>query len=351
MKGRTKYFLLTILIVILLTSCKKEDVKDIEDEIIQEEDEQIEEVIVEEKNEKEGEPSPLSGIYAPEEKVSRRPVAVMYDNHPSARWQAGLSKAEVIYEFMVEAPYTRYMALFLINDPESIGPIRSSRPYFVSTLLEYDPVYVRVGGSPEAKRDIKNYKIADIDGLSSSNRVLWKNKKVGKKAPHNTYTSMEAIRKTQLERGYRETGNYEGFKFNEEDVNLIGFAAEKVQINYFKNNTTLYRYNPDEKVYYREKDGKPHVDEWDNVPIVAKNIIIQEAKTRVIDNEGRLSIDIVGEGKGKYITNGKGMDIKWVKKTREGKTYFYDVTGNEIILNPGVTWIQVVDVNPDLIIE
>ncbi len=63
----------------------------------------------------------------------------MFDNHPSARWQSGLSQAEIVYEFLVEAPYTRYMGIYLINEPELIGPIRSSRPYFITTLLEYDP--------------------------------------------------------------------------------------------------------------------------------------------------------------------------------------------------------------------
>ena len=230
-------------------------------------------------------------------------------------------------------------------------PIRSSRPYFVTTLLEYDPVYVRVGGSEAAKNDIINLKIADIDGLSSSNKVLGKNKKVNKKAPHNTYTSLEVIRKTQLERGYKENGEYEGFKFNEEDTDIDGFVAEKILLNYFKDNTTLYTYNPDEKVYYRKKDGAIHIDEFDNSSIIAKNIILQEAKTKVIDSEGRLSIDLVGEGKGKYITNGKGINIRWIKKSRNSKTHFYDESDKEIVLNPGVTWIQVIHTNPDIIIE
>ena len=40
----------------------------------------------------------------------------MFDNHPKARWQSGISQAEIVYEFMVEAPYTRYMGIFLAND-------------------------------------------------------------------------------------------------------------------------------------------------------------------------------------------------------------------------------------------
>ena len=105
------------------------------------------------------------------------------------------------------------------------------------------------------------------------------------------------------------------------------------------------------KLYTRSKDGELHIDEIEQTQIVAKNIIIQEAKTRVIDNAGRLEIDLVGEGKGKYITNGKFIDIKWRKNSREAKTLYYDIEDKEITFNPGVTWIQVVNIDPDITIE
>lgn len=295
--------------------------------------------------------SPLSGIYAQKEKVLRRPVAVMYDNHPKARWQSGLSQAEIVYEFLVEGKFTRYMALFLVNDPELIGPIRSSRPYFVTALLEYDPVYVRCGGSEAAKADIRKLKIADIDALSSSSKVFWRYNKTGKRMPHNLYTSMQVIRKTQKKRKYRLRGNFEAFKFNEKDINIDGVQAKTVKIEYFNNNTTKYIYDEENKVYKRYKDGKLHIDELDGTKITAKNIIIQRAKTKVIDSEGRLSIELIGKGKGIYITNGKAIDIVWEKKTRKSKTLYFDLSGNRIKLNPGTTWIQVVKPDTKVIIE
>lgn len=324
--------------------CKKEKGEEINvvEEVVKGE---VEEKMVK----KEGIPSPLSGIYAPEEKVNRRPVGIMFDNHPSARWQSGLKDAEIVYEFPVEAPYTRYLGMFLINDPESIGSIRSSRPYFVTTVLEYDAVYVRVGGSEQAKLDIRSLKVADIDGLSSSKKVFWR--KSHKKMPHNLYSSMEAIRATQKERGYKEMGEYTAFKFKEDESDIKGETANKVVINYRKNNTTVYDYDEEDKIYIRTKDGKLHIDEVDKTQIIAKNIIIQEAKTKVIDNEGRIEVDLIGEGLGKYITNGKAIDIKWVKGSRIGKTLYYDFEDNEIIFNPGVTWIQVVGLDPGIIIE
>lgn len=293
-----------------------------------------------------GIPSPLSGIIAEKEKVDRRPVAVMFDNHPRARWQAGLSQAEVVYEFQVEHPYTRYMAIYLINDPKEIGPIRSSRPYFVTALLEYDPVYVRVGGSNEAYAYIKSLNLADIDGIYSGG--FWRVYDTGKKAPNNMYSSMDAIRKRQKARGFRLNGNYEGFKFYNEDTEIKGNDASMVTIYYNNNNTTKYVFNEQDKVYLRYKDGKLHVDEIDNSPILVENIIIQKAKTKKNDDVGRLSIDIIGSGQGYYITNGKVIDITWKKPSEKSKTKYYDENNEEVTFNVGQTWIQVVPLNPDI---
>ncbi|MBU5313594.1 DUF3048 domain-containing protein [Tissierella carlieri] len=348
MKFKMKIILIGILIALLSSSCKKQNVE--EPPVVEESEDVVkEDEVVEEVPKKEGIPSPISGIYAEEVKVNRRPVAVMFDNHHSARWQSGLKDAEIVYEFLVEAPYTRYMGIYLINDPPSIGPIRSARPYFITSSLEYDAVYVHVGGSEQAKSDIRTLKIADIDGLSSSNKVFFR--KSHKKAPHNTYSSMEVIRATQEERKYKLTGEYTPFKFREDEADIEGNIANKLTIKYMKNNTTQYNYDEEKKVYTREKDGKLHIDEIDETPIVAKNIIIQEAKTKVLDKEGRLEIQLVGEGEGKYITNGKVMDIKWVKKSRNDKTLYYNPAGEEIVLNPGVTWIQVINAKTEIIIE
>lgn len=345
-----KIIIISSILLFIITGCNSKTVEPAVTKIDEpKQPVKIEEPVEAKEPKIEGKPSPLSGIYARDEIVDQRVVAVMFDNHPRARWQAGLKDAEVVFEFPVEAPYTRYLGLFLINNPESIGPIRSSRPYFVTKAFEFDAVYVRVGGSEQAKSDIRSLKIADIDGLTSSKEVFWRNNK--KKAPNNLYSSMETIRQTQLERGYNLIGKYESFKFNKKEENIEGFNVESILINYMSNNTTKYNYDSINKIYTREKDGKLHIDESDNSLITAKNIIIQEASVKVIDNEGRLDIGLIGEGNGKYITNGVGMDIKWVKESRKAKTFYYDQNGQEIKLNSGVTWIQIVDKNSSIVIE
>lgn len=292
--------------------------------------------------------SPLSGVKVKEDLKDKRPVAIMFDNQKDARWQAGLSEAEIAYEFLVEGNITRYMGIYLMNSPDIIGPVRSARPYYLSALLEYDALYVHCGGSPEAKEDIIDLGIDEADCMSAPGYVFYRNNDVGKKSPHNLYTNMEDIRKYEKEKGFDTKPNYETFLFNEVSEELGGETANNIKINYATYNQTSYKYDKELRSYIRYKDGEAHLDENNNGNITATNIIIQEADTSVLDDQGRLKIVTVGGGKGKYFTNGKYIHITWQKNERNSKTEYFDEDGNRIKLNPGTTWIQVTPINPQI---
>lgn len=339
-----RIIVLIIGLSLLVTSCRKKPIDDIEPSLLK-----PEEYFTPMLEEKLGKPSPLSGIYVDEELINKRILAVMFDNHPKARWQAGLKEAEIVFEMPVEPPYTRYMGLYLVNSPENIGPIRSARPYFVTKALEYDGIYAHVGGSTEAKEDIKKLSIADIDGLTSSNKVFYRQSH--KKMPHNLYTNMEVLRATGEERAYRTIGNHPTFKFYEDDTPIDGALADRIRLNYAKDNKTEYIYNSSRGDYTRIKDGQVHIDENDKSEIRPKNIIVQYADIKVIDNEGRLKIDLIGQGRGKYITLGSVRDIVWKKSDRASETKYYYGDMEEIRLNPGQTWIQIIDVKKEIEID
>ncbi|WP_242620497.1 DUF3048 domain-containing protein [Senegalia massiliensis] len=292
--------------------------------------------------------SPLSGIKMKSDLKNERPIAIMFDNQKDARWQAGLSEAEIVYEFLVEGNITRYMGIFLMNSPDVIGPVRSARPYYLQALLEYDAIYVHCGGSPEAKEQIISFGIDEADCMSAPGYVFYRNNELGKKSPHNLYTNMEDIRKYEKEKGFNTEPNYEPFLFNENSQDIEGEVANTLKINYSKHNTTSYKYDEEIGKYIRYKDGEIHIDENDSSNLTATNIIIQEANTKVIDNQGRLHISTIGEGKGKYFTKGKYININWEKEDQYSKTKYFDEAGNRIKLNPGITWIQVTRVNPEI---
>jgi len=288
--------------------------------------------------------SPLDGLrYYPEE-LSKRPVAVSIDNHPKARWQAGISQAEIVYEVEVEHPFTRYLCIFLSKEPEQVGPVRSARPYIIYYALENDGIFVHVGGSQDAFAEIKRLGVADVDGLYSG--AMWRYSDTGKYAPHNMYTTLASIRKEANAYGYRTEGSFDAYSFYEKNTELSDKFetndAKKVNIVYNAYNTTDYTYDEENCAYLRFKDNEEHIDELDKKQITAKNIIIIEASKKILDNEGRLYMGTIGKGSGMYISNGESISITWEKASEKSRLKFY-TNEEELKLNPGNMWIQVVN--------
>ena len=88
----------------------------------------------------------LTGEWIEQEKATRRPIAVMIPNNAPAMPQYGLSKAAIIYEAPVEGRITRLMAVFEdYDDLDHIGPVRSSRDYFVYVAMGYQAIYCNWG--------------------------------------------------------------------------------------------------------------------------------------------------------------------------------------------------------------
>ena len=132
-----------------------------------------------------------------------RAIAVMIDNHSGAWPQSNLNKAYIVYEIVVEGGETRLMAVFKGQNLEKIGPVRSSRHYFLDYALENDAIYVHHGWSPQAQSDISSLGINNINGIQESSSDFWRVK--DKSAPHNLFTSTESILKIAQRKNYATT--------------------------------------------------------------------------------------------------------------------------------------------------
>ena len=281
-----------------------------------------------------------------------RPIAVMIDNHDDAWPQAGLQRAYMVYEIIVEGGETRLMALFKgADDVEKIGPVRSARHYFVDYAMENDAIYVHFGESPQASSDIKKYSIAEIDGISEDGTTFWRVK--DKKAPHNAVTSMENLIKSAKNKNFRMTSSEESvLNYVADEVNLEeGQGAVSVTIPHSQLQTVKYEYDEENKVYERFARKEAQVD-WDtDEPITVKNIIITFCDNYTLsdaENKGRQGLKNIGTFDGYYITNGKAIKIKCIKNARDEKTVYQDLNGNEIDVNDGNTFVHICPTDADV---
>ncbi|WP_422444154.1 DUF3048 domain-containing protein [Thermoanaerobacterium sp. DL9XJH110] len=299
---------------------------------------------VNEKQRETGEPpasmvkNPLTGLDMDAEFENRRPMAVMVENEAGARPQSGLDKADVVYEILAEGGITRFLAIYLGKQCEEIGPVRSARPYFVDYATEYDGIYVHYGASPQAYADLKKLNVDAIDGIYDG-VTFWRDKSRSK--PHNAYTSTERILKTSEKRGFLKTTRLKVWNFTDESTPSNGQELRSFNLKYFNNYYVGYAYDPSRKVYKRFINGKPHTDRRTGETLLVKNIIVQFADSKVIDEVGRMDIKTTGSGKGYYISEGFFTEIRWQKGSRVGRTKYTLADGTELRINPGNTWIQV----------
>ncbi len=348
---KLKKLLILILSLLLFTACSADkEITELKDD---KNTEVAEDVIEEEPEEKFY--SPISGLEA-EEDLSKDPIfAVMYDNHPDALPQSALSDAEVIYEFKVEGQYTRFLALFLKNRPEVIGSVRSARPYFANTAKEYNSIYIHWGGSDAGYAAISTNDLMDIDGIAYEGSTFYRNKEVHKKRPHDGYTGYELLYERAKEKGYLENiSNEPFFNFDKsEDLSELSHQmgtkfAESVSLNFFAQYNMTVAYDASSDNYSFTRNGEKVADERNGEELRARNVIIQFASSKITGPKDTLTIDHIGTGTGKLLSRGMIIDITWEKPDATSKTIFKTLSGDEIILNPGLTVVEVID-SADLI--
>ncbi len=296
---------------------------------------------------------------------NERPIAFMIDNNINAMPQAGLEQADLIYEIIVEGGETRLMMVMKNQNLKKIGPIRSSRHYFIDYAMENDAIYIHYGHSPQAGSDFTKFGIDHIEGVYDSGNNFWRD--TTRYAPHNAVISTTNLEKVLKNEGFRRTTTKENvLNYTAEEVVLedkkevvkasntnttseptekITNLANSVTIPYSAYNTVKYTYNKDTKTYTRYSRDTVQKDWNTNKAIQVKNIIITKCENSTIDSYGRQTIDNVKTLDGYYITNGKYIPIKCEKTSRTAQTKYKDLQGNEIEVNDGKTFIQICPIN------
>lgn len=285
----------------------------------------------------------MDGVIVPTPDANKYPVAVMIENLVDARPQHGLSKAQVVYETVVEGNITRFMALFAGNEADEIHPVRSSRPYYLEWLSEYDAVYAHCGGSQEALEAISGFKLKDLNEMGGGSQYFWRGEGV---APHDLYTSTKllnlAVRDMKLD---TVKPKYDSWKFKDQlRKENRPASGQEINIGFLGDYAVQYKYDPETNTYLRFSPAEvPQKDALDDSQLAPKNVVILHVpKEEVVDDYGRLSLIVTGEGKLEIFRDGELVEGTWKKAERTDRTKFYDTTGAEIKLDRGQTWVTVV---------
>ena len=285
------------------------------------------------------ETNPLTGEIVTGELPSR-PFILSTDNDSGlARPQSGISKADIVYEFPVEGGSSRLEPIYYSQIPDKIGPSRSARPYFIDMARDYKAVFVHHGWSPQAKAYLETNVIPYISAFTYGN-IFYRS--TDRYAPHNSYTTGEDVWELIREKGWDEKQDVRSFQFLKSGQQQEGAAATDINIDY-RVNKNNYKYDEETGLYKKYVNGAAYTDKETDQQITTANILVQKVKSKVLDEKGRLKIDMTAGGDALLFTGGTVKEGKWSRQDLDSPTMFTDTEGKELKLNVGVTWIQVVD--------
>lgn len=286
----------------------------------------------------------LDGVYVDPAQANLYPIAVMVDNDPNARPQAGLAHAQLVYEAKAEGGITRFMAVFADGeDLPAIGPIRSARPYYIDWARGLGALYVHVGGSPQALDILDKISLFDINEFYQG-KYFWRSNK--KDPPHNVYSNYKNF-STYLDKLNASNRGYDAWLYKDEAL-PDKRGDNSITIDYSVDDFLVeWTYNKDSNEYIRHMGGIMHKDA-DGTQIKAKNIVIMQVAAKVIDDKLRREMSDIGEGKAWYCFDGSCQTGTWQKPDADTREKIYNTSGEEVHFNAGTTWVQVIQNEEEL---
>lgn len=326
------------------------------------EEEVMDDSVIREREEKDGKmQSYLTGEWKDADVVKRRSMAVMIPNNKPALPQYGISKASIIYEAPVEGGMTRLMAFFEdYDDLDRIGPVRSSRDYYVYEAMAYDAIYCNWGlARPFVEELINSDRIDNVsqavEGIyHPATEAFDRVSRPGKRIEFTGYLFTDgytkAVERLGYEKNYRDSF-VQAFTFagdglraeyeDKEDAVKIYPGGSSTNASGYGDAKPYFEYNEKDHLYYRYEFGAAQKDEMNGEQLTVSNVIFKicHGEVREPKDKGYLAFGVHGTGDAIVFTNGKVIKGTWKRESDEAPNLFMDEDGNEIIFNQGKTWI------------
>jgi hypothetical protein len=301
----------------------------------------------------------LTGQEISDSVLNSRPFAVMVENAPDARPQSGIINADVIFEVVDEGGVTRLVNIFSSKEPDLVGPVRSTRPYYAEIARSFDPVIVFWGTAPEFYIIVANLGLDYLSPLGdgTGNSSVTANfvdpgsgegkdaiRDATRVAPHNAYVRLPRMKEIAADIGYSLEGGQSPFKFKEDapegdrgDISdiSIDFSAAAYKVDYKYDSTT--------NTYFRSSGGKPSLDRESGDQMAFNNVIVLFTDIKNSGDEaGHMLIRTTQGGDANFFIDGKVIEGTWGRNSVLEPFSFKDKDGKTILVNRGQTYVSMV---------
>jgi DUF3048 family protein len=292
--------------------------------------------------------------------MERRPLAIKVANYPRyIRPQSGLTRADNVFEYYIEAGLTRFIAVFYGNNSDWVGPVRSGR-YFDENIQRMYHSYLvfkfadpRVETHLETTSDVAPFLVVPSLGKCPPFQLM-PTRKI--EVYNNSYFRMplweDCVIKNELDNQRQAIRN----GFFSESVPLPDLLGTQLFTYYSADSYNKWVYDRDTKQYmrYQETDDirndkpekfQPLVDQVTGENVHAANVVYLMAYhtfSNTFDEEDEVyQIDLTGSGEAYVFRDGIGILARWIRTNRDQPLLLTTLNGAPIYFRPGITFYEV----------
>lgn len=295
--------------------------------------------------------APLTGVQVARDVAERPAVSVKVDNADQGRSvQAGVDRADVIFEEKVEGSYTRLVAVFHSEDADLIGPIRSLRTSDPAIVSPFGGVFAFSDGADIALRSLRGAPVKAVYEAQGQAPFVFP---PGRRRPFATYAASTRLR---AEAGQRDDPPpaFMPFLAPGETFQPQAAPAVRASVSFGPRTTALLSWDPAGSRWLRSTNGRPQA--VGGTQLAFTTVIVQKVAYRPAgysDSAGN-PVDeavVVGSGEAVVLSQGRQVAARWSKPSSGTMTTYTDPAGQPIRLPPGRTLVLLAPVGGGLTIS
>jgi len=276
---------------------------------------------------------PLTGL--PVEKgddsAQDHPVVVAKIDNSGAEPQAGLSKADLVVEELVEGGITRLAAFFYSQLPTQAGPMRSMRFSDIGIVSPADGVIATSGAAPVT---IKKIQSAGIQFFGEGAKGF--SRDGSRSAPYNLMADLSEV-VAGIKQDAVRPADY--LPWGPADAKLGGQPARKLDVSFSGSHTSHWKYAGG---HYRLLDSNaPDDDSFQTDTVLVLRVKTSDAGYKDPAGNPVPETHFAGKGNAMVFHDGKMLRGTWTKKGLDA-TVTLSTKAGEVKIPAGHVWLELV---------
>jgi hypothetical protein len=270
-------------------------------------------------------------------------ITVKIDNTPWSQPKYGVDQADVVYEEVVEANYTRLAAIFNSHMPDRVGSVRSVRKTDQSLVWPIGGIFVYSGGAPYAIESISTAPVVRLDETTAGALMF---RDDSRNRPYNLYAHVNLM--------YSKCGSQPVpppplFTYRAAGTPVGGVPASSVHVGFQGSPSfaVTWTWDAASGTWKREIFGAPE-RVASGQQLAPKNVVVMfvhyvggDPRDFNIGAEAQL----IGQGRALVFTAGKEITGTWSRPDKSRPARLLNAAGQQIALTPGQTWVELPDVS------